>query len=110
MIKKLKVISMIGLVAGASYIYDANTLTQTEMQTIRNESHFTAKETFIFDSVVNNREIKVDLSKMNTKEFLQTYINVLHKMGAKLNQNGRERDLSKIIIKRSKKMTTFIKI
>jgi len=115
-----KIITTIGITASiiaTPVAVDRLVLTDTEIQTIRDTTEFTADEDLIFKTILlDKKSVQFDLSKITKKEVDNILMGTLIKLGIKQQDlmdkvmKGEKINFDKEIKDKSKSLTSFIRL
>ena len=87
LITKTKILTTVGIVASSVIVpvtFDNLVLTDTEIQTIREEIDFTPDEDFVFKVILlDHKQVQFDLTKMTKKEVDDILLGTMLKLGIK---------------------------
>ena len=114
-IKPIKIIGIIASLVAVPITYDSVVLTDTEIQTIREETAFTSQEDFIYKTILlDHKQVQFDLTKMTKKEVDDILMGTMLKLGIKQQDlmdkvmKGKKINFDDEIKKKSKEKTSII--
>jgi len=119
LITKTKILTTVGIVASSVIVpvtFDNLVLTDTEIQTIREEIDFTPDEDFVFKVILlDKKKVQFDLTKMTKKEVDDILMGTMLKLGIKKQDlidkvmKGDKINFDYEIKKKSKEKTSIIR-
>ncbi|GEM_PF-7026904 len=114
-IKPIKIIGIIASLVAVPITYDSVVLTDTEIQTIREETAFTSQEDSIYKTILlDKKKVEFDLTKMTKKEVDDILMGTMLKLGIKQQDlmdkvtKGKKINFDDEIKKKSKEKTSII--
>ena len=114
-IKPIKIVGIIASLVAVPITYDSVVLTDTEIQTIREETAFTSQEDSIYKTILlDKKKVEFDLTKMTKKEVDDILMGTMLKLGIKQQDlidkvtKGKKINFDDEIKKKSKEKTSFI--
>ena len=115
-IKPIKIIGIIASLVAVPITYDSVVLTDTEIQTIREETAFTSQEDSIYKTILlDKKKVEFDLTKMTKKEVDDILMGTMLKLGIKQQDlidkvmKGKQINFDDEIKKKSKEKTSIIR-
>ena len=119
LITKTKILPTIGIAISlivTPIAFDNLVLTDTEIQTIREEIDFTPDEDFVFKVILlDKKKVQFDLTKISKQEVDNILMGTMLKLGIKKQDlidklmKGKQINFDEEIKKKSKEKTSFIK-
>jgi len=119
-ITKDKIIITIGIaisLIATPIVYDNLILTDTEIQDVRDMAPFTSDEDFVYKTILlDKKKVEFDLSKISKKEVDDILLGTMLKLGIKQQDlidkimKGKQINFDEEIKKKSKEITSFIKL